>query len=290
MTTRPSIPVGVGLGLRWEFLDEVLQMPECERVGVAFFEVSPENYMRRGGYYPEALERIAERYAITTHGLSLNLGSSDVPARDYLRELKGEIERVRAPFHSDHLAFCGAGGLHLHEFFPLAWSAAVARRVADRLRAAEDVLGVPMAVENVSAYVLGGRAEMREAEFIRAVLEHSSARLLLDVNNVYVNSVNFGFDPVEFLRALPLHRVVEVHVAGHERRENMLVDTHGQSVAAPVLELLRSVIEQTGPLPVLLERDTNVPALAELLGEVERVNAVYAAAVRTWEARRVASA
>jgi len=272
---RPASKRGVGLGLRWEFLDEVLASPWID---VAFFEISPENYMERGGYYPAALERVRERYPIHTHGLSLDLGGTDAPSRDYLRSLRAELHRLGVPFHSDHLAFSRAAGHALHEFFPLKWSRSNAARVADRLRAAEDVLGVPMAIENVTAYVHGGRAEMPEAEFIGTVLELSGAGLVLDVNNAYVNARNFDTDPLDFLRALPLHRVVEIHVAGHERQGELLVDTHGARVCEPVLNLLAWVLERTGPIPVLLERDNNVPALSELLAELHDVRAVYARA------------
>lgn len=284
---RTASPHGVGLGLRWEFLEEALEQP---LLPVAFFEVSPENYMGRGGYYPAALERIRERHVVHTHGLSLNLGGTDAPSREYLRALRAELQRLRVPFHSDHLSFARARGHALHDFFPLKWSTTSATHVADRLRAAEDVLGVPLAVENVTAYVPGGSSEMGEAEFIAAVLERSGAGLVLDVNNVYVNSRNFDFDPYGFLRALPLSRVVEVHVAGHERRGDVLVDTHGAAVSPPVMALLSWVVERTGPVPVLLERDAEVPPLSELLSEVDELRSVYSKALDAWGAGRATSA
>lgn len=275
-------PTGVGLGLRWEFLDEVLDAPPLE---IAFFEVSPENYIGRGGYYADALDRVRERYSVHTHGLALNLGGTDRPSPGYVAALRAEVARLDAPFHSDHLSFARVNGRALHEFFPLKRCKATVAHVAERLRAAEDALGVPMAVENVSAYVHGGHAEMSEAEFVTSVLEGSGAGLLLDVNNVYVNSRNFGFDPVEFLEGLPLQRVVEVHVAGHERQGDVLVDTHGTTVAPPVLDLLAWVVERVGPVPVLLERDNDVPPLEALLAELRAVDGVYARALAAREGR-----
>ncbi|HEU5075801.1 MAG TPA: DUF692 family protein, partial [Polyangiaceae bacterium] len=174
-------PTGVGLGLRWEFLEDVLEGPPID---VAFFEVSPENYMRRGGYYPAALEALKERYVFVTHGLTLSAGAVDPPAPSYLAELQAEIARVGSPWHSDHLCFSSAGPLMLHELLPLKHSRESVARVADRLRAVEDRLGVPMALENISYYAHPGAPEMPEAEFIRQVLEKSDCGLLLDVNNV----------------------------------------------------------------------------------------------------------
>jgi uncharacterized protein (UPF0276 family) len=278
---------GVGLGLRWDFLEEVLEGPELM---VAFFEVSPENYMRRGGYYPAALERIGERYPIVTHGLTLSLGATEPPDRRYLSELKNEIRRLGTPWHSDHLCWSSAGPRMLHELLPLQWSRENVARVADRLTAIEDVLGVPMAVENISAYAVLGRPEMAEHEFISRVLERSGARLLLDVNNVYVNAQNFGFDAREFLSALPLDRVIQIHVAGHSASSTgLLIDTHGAPVCDPVLDLLEWAVERIGPVPVLLERDNDVPALSILMEEVHAIDRVYQRGLAAREARGAVS-
>ncbi|MEB2313133.1 MAG: DUF692 domain-containing protein [Sorangiineae bacterium] len=267
------VPNGLGLGLRWEFLEEVLEGPPLD---LAFFEVSPENYMRRGGYFPAALEQIAARYPIVTHGLTMSLGAIDPPEASYLRELRRELERLGSPWHSDHLCFSTAGERVLHELLPLKFCRENARRVADRVRAVEDALGRPMAFENISYYAHPGRAEMSEAEFLVEVLERSQAGLLLDVNNAYVNGLNHGYDPRELIAALPLERVVELHVAGHTRLPSGLVlDTHGAPVADPVYELLEWTLERTGPRPVLLERDHAIPPLTELLAEVERLTVIY---------------
>ncbi|HLV67891.1 MAG TPA: DUF692 domain-containing protein [Polyangiaceae bacterium] len=283
-----GIPTGVGLGLRWEFLEEVVAGPPLD---VAFFEVSPENYMRRGGYYPAQLERLRERYRFVTHGLTLSIGAIDPPDRAYLAELRAEIARLGTPFHSDHLCFSSSGGRMLHDLLPLKLSEENVMRVADRARRVEDALGVPFALENISYYAVLGRSEMPEAEFLARVIEKSQVGLLLDVNNVYVNSVNHGYDPYAFLRMLPLDRVVEIHIAGHERQENgLIIDTHGAEVVSPVYDLLAHALERTGPVPVLLERDNDVPPLSELLEELARVRSVYSRVMRSLEPNHAKSA
>lgn len=279
---------GVGLGLRWDFLDEVLDGPELD---VAFFEVSPENYMRRGGWYPAALERVSDRYRIVTHGLTLSLGAIDDPPDDYLEELSVELRRLGTPWHSDHLCFSTSGPVVLHDLLPLKLCEENVTRVADRLRRVEDRLELPMAMENISWYAHPGRIELPEAELIAKVLERSGSRLLLDVNNVWVNSQNHGFDPYDFIAQLPLDRVVQIHVAGHTRmKSGMILDTHGAPVCDPVLDLLEWTVERTGPLPVLLERDNDIPPLAELLAEVSALRTVYERALRRREGLRASGA
>jgi hypothetical protein len=286
-----SLPNGVGLGLRWEFLEEVLDGPPLD---IAFFEVSPENYMRRGGYYPAALERIGTRYPLVTHGLTLSIGSHAAPDREYLAELKDEVERLATPWHSDHLAFTSGAGRAFHELLPLPFTRDTAARVGDRLEALADVLGRPVAIENVTYYVHPGRRELSEGDFLHALLERTRAGLLLDVNNVYVNAENHGFDARRMLESFPLERTVEIHVAGHARTPSgLIIDNHGAKVIEPVLELLGAALERTGAKPVLLERDNCVPELPELLAEVQQLSAWYeratGSAPRT-EAPRAASA
>ena len=273
---------GVGLGLRWDFLEEVVDGPPLP---IDFFEVSPENYMRRGGYYPAQLEQLQGRYPLVTHGLTMSIGAVAEPDAAYLRELRTEIERTRSPFHSDHLCFSSAGPRSLHELLPLQQSRENLRRVAERARRMSDVLGVPFALENITYYVHPGRPELPELEFLMGVLEASDAGLLLDVNNVYVNSVNHGFDPRAFIAALDLRRVVEIHVAGHSRKPSgLLLDTHGAPVADPVLDLLAFTLEQSGPRPVLLERDNDVPDLGELVREVQSLRALYDESLQRYHA------
>lgn len=278
---------GVGLGLRWEFLEEVVDGPELD---LAFFEVSPENYMRRGGYFPAQLERVRDRYPLITHGLTLSIGAADAPSEQYLSELEHEIARLGSPFHSDHLCFSSAGARFLHDLLPLKFAQENVERVAARARAVQDRLGVPLALENISYYGHLGRREMPESEFVARVIDASGVGLLLDVNNAYVNALNHGGDPFDFLRQMPFDRVVEIHVAGHERQGELVIDTHGAPLIDPVYELLEWTLERTGPVPVLLERDNDIPPLAELLGEVKRLQAIYQRATKNFERARARSA
>ncbi len=280
---------GIGLGLRWDFLEEVLEGPDAD---VAFFEVSPENYMRRGGYFPEALERVRERYQLVTHGLTMSIGAIDPPPTAYLTELRAETQRVGSPWHSDHLCLSTAGDVVLHDLLPLRLTEEVADRAARRLIEVEERLGLPMAVENISYYALPGRPLMTEAEFITRVIEQADCGLLLDVNNVYVNAVNHGYDPRRFIESLPLDRVIQLHIAGHKclgddhPARGMLLDTHGARVIDPVKELLAFTIERTGPVPVLLERDNDIPELDVLLDEVRELRRIYESALAHSEATR----
>jgi uncharacterized protein (UPF0276 family) len=278
------VPItGVGLGLRWEFLEELLERRQAE---IDFLEVSPENYMRRGGYFPGALEEAASAYPLVTHGLTMSLGGLDPLDDGYLRDLRAFVARVRSPWHSDHLCFGSADGVVLHDLLPIAFTEAGVTRVAERVARARDALGVPMAIENISFYLHPGARQMGEAEFIARVCERADCGLMLDVNNAYVNATNFGFDVDEWMRTVPLERVVQMHVAGHEWFDEgpeaggaLIVDTHGADVSDPVLALLERVVAKTGAVPVLLERDQAIPSLDGLLAELARVRAAVARGV-----------
>jgi uncharacterized protein (UPF0276 family) len=281
---------GVGLGLRWDFLDEIVSRTDTAALPIDFLEISPENYMRRGGHHPAALAWLAERYPVLTHGLTMSLGGSDPLDETYLRELAGFVREMKSPWHSDHLCLGAVDGRALHDLLPVAFKRASIARVADRIRRARDALGVPLAIENVSYYWHPGRAELGEAEFIAEVCAAADCGLMLDVNNAYVNAQNFGFDVDAWMRAAPLERAVQIHVAGHEWFEAdarglgvrtaphapgaMIIDTHGADVPDPVLDLLDRVLDRTGPVPIVLERDQNVPDLDALLAEVARLRAI----------------
>jgi uncharacterized protein len=280
---------GVGLGLRWDFVDELLET----KPHLDFVEISPENYMGRGGYYDEALDRATELWPIVTHGLTMSLGGTDPLREDYLRDLKAFIERVKSPWHSDHMCFSTYGGVVLHDLLPIPFKKEEVTRVADRIKRAQDAIGRPMAVENVSFYMHPGKREMTEAEFLARVCEAADCGLMLDVNNAFVNATNFGFDVDAWMRVAPLDRVVQVHVAGHdwfsertweigpaprepsERADKLIVDTHGSDCCDEVLALLERTLEKTGPVPVLLERDQAIPSLDLLLGEVAKIKAIW---------------
>ena len=274
---------GVGLGLRWEFLDELLERAEIQ---LPFVEISPENYMRRGGYFPAALARAGERFGVVTHGLTMSIGGSDPLDPGYLAELSRFIAAVGAPFHTDHLCWSGTDGAMLHDLLPLPFTRDAVRHVQERMKRAQGALSVPLGLENVTYYAPLGVPEMREEDFLCEVLEATGASLLLDVNNVYVNARNHGFDAIAFLEKLPLERVVSLHVAGHHTWDDgLLVDTHGAEVNGAVTALMTWVLERTGPLPVVLERDQLIPSLDALLSEVRLLQGAYDAAIARFPAR-----
>lgn len=282
-------PSGVGLGLRWELLNDVLDADEQRLSPIRFFEISPENYMRRGGHFPRSLARIAERHCLTTHGLMMSLGSTDPFDLSYFEELKRFLDRFNGQWHSDHLSFSGLDGVMLHDLLPVPFTSQSARRIADRIREASQRLERPMVVENVSYYATMGSSASAEVDFVAEVLEQADCGLLLDLNNLDVNAKNHQFDPWSWLAKIPLDRVVEIHLAGPELWPNgLLIDTHGSPVRESVYDLLQWVIERTGPKPVLLERDNNVPSFDELLDEIKKIDAVYRAALCTWEKNRQA--
>jgi uncharacterized protein len=296
VTARPRVS-GVGLALRWDFLDELVRRTTAMEASdgrwpsIDFLEVSPENYMRRGGGPPAQLALLAERYPVVTHGLTLSLGGSDPLDDTYLRDLTAILRALGTPWHSDHLCFGSVDGRSLHDLLPVALQRANVPRIADRIRRARDAIGLPLAIENVSYYWHPGRAEVGEAEFISSVCDAADCGLMLDVNNAYVNATNFGFDVDTWMRAAPLERVVQIHVAGHEwfaadehglgegraphEPGAMIIDTHGADVPDPVLELLERTLARTGPVPVVLERDQNVPSLDALLEEVASIRRIW---------------
>jgi uncharacterized protein len=286
---RGSAPTGIGLGLRARFLARVADGEADGRV--AFLEVSPENFMHRGGANPAHLRRVAERHPLLSHGLMMSLGGTDPFDREYFATLREFLDRFDPPWHSDHACFSGLHGALLHDLLPVPFTSRAASRMAGRIAEARDRLERPMAVENISWYCKLGHAPLDESQFLAEVLDTADCGLLLDVNNVFVNARNHGFDPYDWLRAIPLHRVWQLHVAGHERwEEDLVVDTHGADVRDEVYDLLGWVIERLGPMPVLLERDANIPPLPRLLDEVDRLDTVYQAALARHEAARAPAA
>ncbi len=267
---RVNVPEGVGLGLRYSFAHEVILSED----GPEWFEIAPENWMGRGGFFKKTLERIRRDFPLVCHGLSLSIGSPDPLNVSFLREVKSFLQEFDITVYSEHLSFSSLGGSYLHDLFPLPFTEDTVRHVSKRIEQVQDILGIPLILENVSYYYRHPVSEMEEWEFINAVLGESDAHLLLDVNNVYVNSLNHGFDPYEFLRRLDLSRVAYIHVAGHERFDRLVIDTHGAPVLEEVLKLLEFALERTGNVPVLLERDNNIPPYTDLLKELRDVKRV----------------
>ncbi len=269
----PTPIQGIGLGLRYDLARELL---ERKPQTVAWLEIHPENYVERGGRYQAFLDRAREDWPILTHGLTMCFGATAPFPKEYLASLKDFLSELEAPWHSDHLCVGGTDDRFFHDLLPLPFTDEAARNAAQRLIEARDTLNVPLALENVSYYAPQAHDGLLEADFVREVLERADAKLLLDVNNIYVNSRNFDFDPRDYIDRIPLERVVQIHVAGHHVRDDGLrIDTHGESVPQPVFELLEYALTKLGPIPVLLERDNQIPPLEELLAEIEELWTLY---------------
>ena len=263
---------GVGLGLRLPHLEAVAR----EAVGVPFWEIAPENVIGDGGRVAALTRAILARDPVVSHGLSLSVGGFDPFDDAYLADLARFLVESGSPWHSEHLCFTSVDGATTHELLPMPFTRASARHAAARVRELKPRLPVPFLLENVTYYAELGESEMDEAAFITEVLEGADAGWLLDINNVYVNSLNFGFDPYRWFEGMPLHRVAQIHIAGHDRYDDLVVDTHGAPVADPVVDLMRFVLPRIGrPVPVLLERDNDIPPLAELLAERAALQEAY---------------
>ncbi|MDD5037239.1 MAG: DUF692 domain-containing protein [Methylococcaceae bacterium] len=259
---------GAGLGLRREHL---FPLEAKAPTVIDFFEMSPENWMGIGGRLGMAFRALTERHAFVAHGLSLSLGGPAPLDEAFLRRMKAFLDRHHIPLYTEHLSYCGDEG-HLYDLYPIPFTEEAVFHVAGRIRRAQEILERRIAIENTSYYVRPPLADMDELGFIRAVLEEAGCDLHLDINNIYVNSVNHGYDPFEFLRGLPGERVVYIHVAGHDREsETLIIDTHAQAVIDPVWALLEHAYQRFGVFPTLLERDFNLPPLEQLVVEVERI-------------------
>jgi hypothetical protein len=276
---------GAGLGFRREL---VPALQAAVPPAIDFFELAPENWIDLGGAAGRALRAFTERYPFVCHGLSLSLGGPSPLDEMLLERIRQFMDSHGMTLYTEHLSYCSDGG-HLYDLLPIPFTADAVEHVANRIRRTQDILGRRIAVENASYYTPAPIAEMDELTFLRAVLDAADCDLHLDVNNVYVNSVNHGYDPHDFIAALPGERIVYLHVAGHYREaDDLVIDTHGASVIDPVWALLEDTYRIHGVVPTLLERDFNIPPLAELTHEVERIASLQASC-RNHERRRQAS-
>jgi hypothetical protein len=270
MQQRPRQPTGAGLGLRRALLGPLRETPDAP---IDFFEVAPENWINVGGKLGKTFRAFTERYPFVCHGLSLSLGSPAPLDETLLHKIRRLLDEHGIRIYSEHLSFCSDDG-HLYDLMPIPYTEAAVDWVAARIRRAQDILGRRIAIENVSCYATPG-AEMSEAEFTNAVLARADCALLLDVNNVYVNSVNHRFDAAQFIGAIPVDRVAYMHIAGHyNEAPDLIVDSHAAPIIDPVYALLDLAYARFGVKPTLLERDFNFPPLAELFGELERIRSI----------------
>lgn len=265
-------PARVGIGLRAPHYRDLLErQPE-----LAFLEVHSENFFGDGGAALDWLERFRSRYALSLHGVGMSLGSADPLDENHVARLRALVRRFEPWLVSEHLCWSSVGGRHANDLLPLPYTAEALAHVAARIGELQERLGREILVENVSTYVRLPQSAMPEWEFVNEAVRRSGCRLLLDVNNVWVNSANHGFDPYEWLRAIDPASVAQIHLAGFERAQDLLVDTHGALVHPEVWALYEAAIARFGPKPTLIEWDTDLPALDVLLGEARRAAKVMA--------------
>lgn len=263
-------PLGAGIGLRRSFYET---LPATERT-VDWLEIIPENFLALGGRPQHTLDACAERWTVLPHGVGLNIGGPDPLDEEYVSRLAALVRRVDAPFFSDHLCYSRLAGVYLHDLLPLPFNEEVVEHVVPRVREVMARVGRPFLLENPSYYANMPGGTLAEAEFLRLVAEQADCGLLLDVNNIYVNAQNHGYDPHAFVNALPLDRVVQIHLAGHDRYPDVIIDTHGAPVCDEVWSLYRYVLDRTGPVSTLIEWDQEIPSMEAVMDEADRARAV----------------
>ncbi|RUO76293.1 hypothetical protein CWI81_08070 [Idiomarina seosinensis] len=246
------------------------ELVENDQLSLDFLEVAPENWMNAGPRHQHQLRELTERFPFSTHGLSLSIGSPVPLDIEFVQRVKAFLDEHQIDTYTEHLSFCSDEG-HLYDLLPIPFTEQAVDYVSERIRRVSDVLERRIALENVSFYAMPP-GEMSELDFINSVLEKADCDLLLDVNNVYVNSVNHGYDPLHFINQLPSERIRYLHIAGHYQQDSdLIIDTHGADVIDPVWELLKATYSRHGQRPTLLERDFNIPSLATLDNELSKI-------------------
>ncbi len=267
-TSKRVTSPGFGLGLRTDHYAEILAAPGRTK-GIDWFEVLSENYMIPGGKPLAMLDKIRQDYPMVMHGVSMSIGTPDGPSLEYLTDLKRLEQRIEPLWVSDHICWTGVHGRNLHDLFPLPYTEETVRHVAQNVKRVQDFLGRPLLLENVSSYVAFAGDTLKEWEFVTAIAQESDSLILLDVNNIYVSSVNHGFDPRHYLEAIPIERVQQIHLAGHSDHGDYIVDTHDHPIVDPVWDLYAAAVRRFGAVATMIERDDNIPPLAELISELD---------------------
>lgn len=270
----PSL--GFGLGLRKEHYNTILETsPDID-----WFEVLTENYLVPGGKPLYFLDQICERYPVVMHGVSMSLGSHDPLDMNYLRQVKELAERTQAKWVSDHMCFTGVDGVNAHDLLPLPCTEEAVKHMSAKISQAQDFLGRQILVENASTYITYKQSDMTEWDFTMAVAEESDSLILLDINNIYVSSVNHGFDPIDYLDGISVDRVQQHHIAGHSQYDGYIIDTHDHEVVQDVWDLYAEAIKRYGEVSTMIERDDNIPELPELLAELQIARDIFSANYR----------
>ena len=261
-----GVELATGIGLRVPHYNHILS----EKPAVGWFEIISENYMVEGGRALSVLDRILDQYRVVQHGVGMYPGDAGGVKFDHLRRLKNLVRRTKTPWISDHLCWGSVDGSMSHDLLPIPFTFEAARKTAENLRIAQDFLEVPLAMENVSSYGEFKDNEMTEWQFLAEVAELADTGILLDVNNIYVSSINNGFDPMEYVNFVPPERVAQIHIAGHSRYQRFMVDTHDHPVVDPVWRLYERAIERCGPVATLLEWDGRIPSFEEVWSEAKK--------------------
>ena len=265
---RPYL--GYGLGLRPVHYQDILeQLP-----AVDWFEALTENYLVPGGKPLYFLDRVREHYPVVLHGVSMSIGASEPLDLDYLRQVKALAQRIEAEWISDHLCWTGVHGKNLHDLMPLPYTEEAIRHVAGRVRQAQDVLGRQLLLENVSSYVTYRASQISEWEFLSAVAEAADCLILLDINNIHVSAFNHGFDAQDYLDGIDPRRVRQFHLAGHQNHGDYIIDTHDEPIIDAVWDLYAAALRRFGPVSTMIERDDNIPPLAELIDELDQARCI----------------
>ncbi|MBN9227227.1 MULTISPECIES: DUF692 domain-containing protein [Legionella] len=267
----PKMPfLGFGLGLRPDYYEEIL----TQKPNLDWFEILTENYMVPGGKPLYYLDQIRAHYPIVMHGVSLSLGSTDPLDREYLKQLKELAARVEPAWVSDHLCWTGVNGINAHDLLPIPYTREAVNHVVSRIQQVQDFLGRPILIENVSSYLTYKQSEMSEWEFILEIVRQADCYILLDVNNIYVSSVNHQFNPMDYIFSMPAERIAQIHLAGHSDHGNYIIDTHDAPVIQPVWDLYAATLQRLGPISTMVERDDNMPPFAELLAEINHARRI----------------
>ncbi len=260
-----KVNLGFGLGLRIEHYETIL----AEKPAIDWFEILTENYLVPGGKPLHFLEKIHEHYPnMVMHGVSLSIGSSDPLDKNYLQQVKALAKKIKPKWISDHLCWTGVKGKNMHDLLPLPYTEEAIKHVISRVQKVQDFLGQRILLENVSSYVTYQQSVMTEWEFLREIAERADCLILLDVNNIYVSGVNHEFNPLDYIMAMPVERVCQIHLAGHSKEDNMLIDTHDHDIIDPVWSLYAAALRRFGPVATMIERDDRIPPLNTLLTEL----------------------
>ncbi len=271
----------VGIGFRKDFANEFIHSDELK---ASFLELAPENWIKLGGYWKRILDKAASSYPLFCHGLSLSIGSPDPLDKIFLKDLKAFLDHYEVRIYSEHLSYSKAENAHLYDLLPIPFRQDAIDHIVGRISEVQDYLGRQIVLENVSYYTPVG-AEMKEEEFISEIVKRSGCGLLLDVNNVYVNAFNHSYEAKDFIKSLPLESVKYIHMAGHlQVSEDCIIDTHGEDIIDPVYDLFDWTLKHLEPVPVLLERDFNIPELKKLQAELDSLRSI---ADKSWKKQNV---